>query len=84
MIERYREATIALGYQGDSIANSVADYGACMFGALIAHHLSVWRSALLFAGLELISVWWIHDSLMLNVLMLVWPIEAIKQWQMGT
>jgi hypothetical protein len=43
----------------------------------------LWASAVIFAGLEIASVWWIRDSLLLNGLMLLWPIEAIRRWQMG-
>jgi len=82
MIERYREVTISLDYYGDSILNSVSDYGACLGGVVLASRLPVWASCLLFAGLELASVIWIRDSLLLNILMLACPVEAIRQWQM--
>ena len=82
MIERYREVTISLDYYGDSILNSVSDYGACLGGVVLASRLPVWVSCLLFVGLELASVIWIRDSLLLNILMLACPIEAIRQWQM--
>jgi len=82
MIERYREVTISLDYYGDSILNSVSDYGACLGGVVLASRLPVWASCLLFAGLELASVIWMRDSLLLNILMLACPVEAIRQWQM--
>lgn len=83
MIERYRATTMSLGYTGDSIANSLGDYGACLMGVWLARHLP-WRLALgLFVLLELISVAWIRDSLLLNILMLVYPLDAIRSWQMG-
>ena len=28
-------------------------------------------------------LWWVRDSLLLNILQLVWPLESVKQWQMG-
>lgn len=83
MIQRYRTATISLDYSGDSILNSLGDYVACMLGVLIAERLS-WRVALtLFFVLELVSLCWIRDSLLLNILMLVCPIDAVRQWQAG-
>jgi len=81
MINRYREATISLDYYGDSILNSLADYGWCILGLSIAKRIPPLATAGLFVALELISVLWIRDSLMLNILMLVNPIEAIKEWQ---
>ena len=82
MINRYREVTISLDYYGDSILNSLGDYGTCLVGVLIARRLP-WRASLaVFVALEIVSVLWIRDSLMLNILMLVYPIEAVRQWQM--
>jgi hypothetical protein len=83
MIERYREVTISLDYYGDSILNSVSDYGSCIVGTLIASRMPLWAACVLFVCLELISVVWIRDSLLLNVLMLISPIDAIRQWQMS-
>ncbi len=83
MISRYREATTALGYTGDSILNSVMDIGWMLAGFYLARRLPVWATAELAAGLELLALWAIRDNLTLNVLMLAWPIEAIKVWQAG-
>ena len=83
MIQRYRTTTISLDYSGDSILNSLGDYMACMVGVLIAERLP-WRLALtLFFVLELVSLCWIRDSLLLNILMLICPIDAVRQWQAG-
>ena len=81
VIDRYRTATAALGYQGDTIVNSFGDLICAMAGFLIARHLGVWRSLMLFLFMELILVLWIRDSLVLQILMLVRPVEAIKLWQ---
>ena len=83
IIERYRSVTVSLGYYGDSIANSIADIVCCAAGYLIARRIG-WRwSLLLFVSVELFLLVTIRDCLILNVIMLVKPIEAIKQWQMG-
>ncbi len=84
IIERYRENTASLDYTGDSIANSMADILACVGGYLLAAALPVWGSVLFFLGAELLMVVWIRDSLLLNVLMLLYPVSAIRDWQMGT
>lgn len=83
MIARYREVTVSLDYFGDSIWNSVGDLAACLCGVLIASRLPLWIAGLLFACLELISIVWIRDSLLLNILMLISPVAAIRQWQMA-
>ena len=83
VIERYRAATFSLEYFGDSIANSFGDILCCIVGFLIAHKLTFWRSFALFALTEIVLIIWIHDSLSINILMLIYPIEAIKAWQMG-
>jgi len=83
VIDRYRDATMALGYSGDSVINSVADVGWMVLGFAIARRIPVWATigiALLF---ELLTLYVIRDNLTLNVLMLVWPIDAIRLWQGG-
>ena len=82
VIDRYRTATAALGYQGDTIVNSAGDLLCAVIGFLIARQLGIRGSLILFALIELILILWIHDSLLLQILMLVRPVEAIKSWQM--
>ena len=83
VIQRYREATMSLDYFGDSVINSVADIFCCALGFWIAWKLRFWKSLALFILTELILVLTIRDSLIINVIMLLWPIEAIKAWQVG-
>lgn len=80
-IRRYREATAALGYYGDSVINSLGDIVAAVLGVVLARYLG-WRwSLVLFIVLELVLLAWIRDSLVLNILTWVFPSEAIKAWQ---
>jgi uncharacterized membrane protein YjdF len=83
VIQRYREATLALGYQGDTIVNSLSDILLCGLGFMLARQLGFRRSLALFVVTELVLLLWIKDSLILNVIMLLYPIEAIKTWQVG-
>jgi len=83
IINRYRETTAALGYTGDSIFNSVGDVFFMMIGFAVAHKIS-WRWAIgLFIVVELIMLLLYRDNLTLNVLMLIYPIDVIREWQMG-
>lgn len=82
VIKRYREATAALGYHGDSVLNSLGDISCCALGFILARRLGLRHSIILFAATELTTLIWIHDSLLLNILMLIHPIDAIKAWQM--
>jgi hypothetical protein len=82
VINRYRTETAALGYQGDTIVNSLGDLAFALAGFLIARQLGVRRSLIVFLLVELILILWIHDSLLLQIVMLVRPIETIKLWQM--
>ena len=82
VIDRYRTATAALGYTGDTVVNSVGDLACAMIGFLIVRQVGIRRSLILFALIELLLILLIHDSLLLQILMLVRPIEAIKSWQM--
>ncbi len=83
VIDRYREATIALGYSGDSVINSVADLSWMVLGFAIARRLPVWATIALALMLEMLTLFVIRDNLALNILMLVWPIEAVRGWQGG-
>lgn len=81
IIDRYRSATVSFGYTGDSILNSMADIGWMVVGFLFARRAPVMVTAGLAIGFELFTLWMIRDNLTLNILMLVYPIDAIKQWQ---
>jgi hypothetical protein len=83
VINRYREATMALGYTGDSVVNSLADLGFMMLGFALAWRLPAWASVLLALGLELAALFAIRDNLTLNVLMLLYPLDAVRNWQAG-
>lgn len=81
VIDRYREATIALGYSGDSILNSASDILMMAAGFLAARRLPTWASALVVVVLELVPLIVIRDNLTLNVWMLLAPNDAILSWQ---
>jgi hypothetical protein len=81
VINRYREATISLDYFGDSIVNSLADIACCGIGFTIAYRLRFLWSLALFTATEALLLLTIRDSLLVNIIMLIYPIEAIKQWQ---
>lgn len=83
IIDRYRETTMALGYSGDSITNSLGDVLCFMAGFLLASRVKWYWSVGLFMLMELVLLATIRDNLTLNVLMLLWPVQAVKQWQMG-
>ena len=82
VINRYRSETAALGYSGDTIVNSLGDLLCAFVGILIARQLGFRRSVIVFLVVEVILLIWIRDSLLLEILMLIRPIDAIKQWQM--
>ncbi|MFZ5951904.1 MAG: DUF2585 family protein [Candidatus Rifleibacteriota bacterium] len=82
VINRYRAVTIALGYFGDSILNSMSDILVCSIGFIVASKLDLRKSLILVALVETFLLIWIKDSLLINIIMLIYPIEAIKAWQM--
>jgi hypothetical protein len=81
VIEHYRTATLALNYFGDSVFNSFGDVLSSAVGFWIAYKLRFWRSLALFVLMEIVLLFWIRDSLLVNIILLIYPIEAIKTWQ---
>ncbi|MFT4013149.1 MAG: DUF2585 domain-containing protein [Paracoccus sp. (in: a-proteobacteria)] len=81
IIERYRAVTISLDYYGDSVLNSVSDILTMMLGFALASRLPVWASVGIVLGFEALTTWLIRDGLALNVLMLIWPLQAVRDWQ---
>lgn len=83
VIERYRSVTISLDYFGDSVLNTVCDVLAMVLGFWLASKLPVWATVALIILFEGVTMWIIRDGLALNVLMLVWPLDSVAQWQAG-
>jgi len=81
IINRYRKATIAQGYVGDSILNSCSDIVIMVIGFVFASRVRPWVSVATVLGMELFCLFWVRDNLTLNVIMLIHPVEAIKTWQ---
>ena len=82
VINKYRTETAALGYQGDTIVNSLGDLSCALIGFVIARRIGFVRSLIVFVLIEVVLTLWIHDSLLLQLLMLIRPIERIKLWQL--
>jgi hypothetical protein len=82
IIDRYRAQTAALGYTGDTVVNSLGDLFCAFVGVLVAQRIGWLRTLTLFVVLELVLVLWIRDSLLLQILMLIRPVETIKLWQL--
>ena len=82
VIDKYRTETAALGYTGDTIVNSFGDLMCALVGFMIARKLGLRWSLIVFVLVEIVLIVWIRDSLLLQILMLVRSVEAIKLWQM--
>ena len=83
VIDRYRAVTVSFGYSGDSVVNSLADIGFMALGFWIASKLRVWAGVVMAIAFELFTLALIRDNLTLNIVMLLWPLDAIRTWQAG-
>ncbi|MFZ2484569.1 MAG: DUF2585 family protein [Minisyncoccia bacterium] len=81
IIDRYRAATIAQGYVGDSVLNSVSDVVMAGIGFVITKYSKIWVTVALIIAMEVGCLFWIRDNLTLNIVMLIHPIESLKTWQ---
>ena len=77
VIQRYREVTLAVGYEGDTIVNALGDLLCCALGFLLARQLGFRRSLALFVVTELVLMLWIRDSLVLSIVGFVAPDWAV-------
>jgi hypothetical protein len=83
VINRYRTATVALGYYGDSVINSVLDILACGLGFVLASKLPPRVTVAGVIVVEIALALTIRDNLTLNIVMLLHPVDAIRRWQLG-
>lgn len=83
IVNRYRAVTVSFDYYGDSIVNAVADALFMALGFFAARRLPVWLTITLALGMEAFVGYMIRDNLALNVIMLLYPLEAIRRWQSG-
>jgi hypothetical protein len=83
VIDRYRATTAALGYDGDSVINSLSDILMMCLGFLLARKLPAWASIALLILLELVPLFVIRDNLALNIWTLLAPNASVQAWQAG-
>lgn len=83
IVEYYRNNTVSLGYIGDSILNSVFDVVWMAIGFVMARKMPIWSIILIAIGFEIMTGYFVRDGLLLNILMFIYPSEAVKAWQVA-
>lgn len=81
VLNKFRATTLNQGYLGDSILNAVADYVFMMGGFFLARVMPTAVSLVIIIVLELTAAIIARDSLVLETIMLVYPVQAIEDWQ---
>ncbi len=81
VIDRFRSVTANWGYSGDSVLNSFADIGWMAFGFYLAMRLPIKVTIILSIIMEVVAAVVVRDGLTLTVIMLLFPVEAIAEWQ---
>jgi hypothetical protein len=82
IIDRYRTTTASLDYYGDSVLNVSGDLLSMVAGWFLARTAPVWVSIAVLVAIEIGMVVQYRDNLLLNIIMLVYPVNSIKQWQL--
>jgi len=81
IIDRYRAQTVSRTYVGDSVVNSAGDMLATVAGFLFTARMPAWVTVILVIATEAVMLMVLRDNLLLNIVMLVYPLEWIRQWQ---
>ena len=81
VIGRYRK-TVSIHYQGDTIINSISDILCMIAGFCVVSSLPLLSIIMIIITFELVALYWVRDNLILNVVMLIYPFQCIKRWQL--
>jgi hypothetical protein len=61
----------------------VCDILSMVLGFFLAMRMPVWLIITLTIVMEVAVAYWIRDNLTLNIIQLLYPVEAILKWQQG-
>ena len=61
----------------------VGDIAFAAIGVLLARRFGLWWSIAFVGAIEIVLIVWIRDSLLINIVMLIHPIDTIRAWQAG-
>lgn len=81
VLNKFRAATLYQGYRGDSVINAVADYLWMLGGFFFAHAVRTLWIVVVIIAMEIVAALVARDCLTLTTLMVLYPIDAVEQWQ---